>query len=89
MRILSNSARVRRSWSLREAISFVASSSGERAGEGERGSAGTEERAGSRGVVSIGEGVCGCLALTFDEDIWSTLQQKGEKFEKKVKRYAF
>ena len=45
-----------------------------------------EEREGSRGVVSVGEGVWGCLALTFDEDIYSTLQQKGEKFEKKVKR---
>jgi hypothetical protein len=33
LRILSNSARVRRSWSLREAISFAASSSGERVGE--------------------------------------------------------
>jgi hypothetical protein len=45
-----------------------------------------EESEGSRGVVSVGEGVWGCLALTFDEDICSTLQQKGEKFEKKVKR---
>jgi hypothetical protein len=71
---------------LREAISFAASSSGERVGERGRGSAGTEESAGSTGAVSVGEGVCGCLALAFDEDICSTLQQKGEKFEKKVKR---
>jgi hypothetical protein len=71
---------------LREAISFAASSSGERAGEWGRGSAVEEESAGSRGVVSVGEGVCGCLALTFDEDMHLTLQQKGEKFEKKVKR---
>jgi hypothetical protein len=71
---------------LREAISFAASSSGESVGEGWRGSAGTEEREESRGVVSVGEGVCGCLALTFEEDIYPTLQQKGEKFEKKVKR---
>jgi hypothetical protein len=71
---------------LREAISFAASSSGERVEEGVRGSAGTEESAGSRGVVSVEEGVCGCLALTFDEDICSTLQQKREKFEEKVKR---
>jgi hypothetical protein len=71
---------------LSEAISFAASSSGERAGEWGRDSAGTEERAGSTEVVSVGEVVCGCLALAFDEDIYSTLQQKGEKFEKKVKR---
>ena len=71
---------------MREAISFAASSSGERAGEGGRGSAGTEERAGSTEVVSVGEVVCGCLALTFEEDIYSNLQQKGEKFEEKVKR---
>jgi hypothetical protein len=55
-------------------------------GEGGSGSAGTEESEGSIEVVTLGEGVCGCLALAFDEDIWSTLQQKGEKFEKKVKR---
>jgi hypothetical protein len=71
---------------LREAISFAASSSGERAGEGGRGSAGVEESAGSRRVVSAEEGVWGCLALAFDEDICVTLQQKGGKFEKKVKR---
>jgi hypothetical protein len=71
---------------LREAISFAASSSGERAGEGGRGSAGVEESAGSRRVVSVGEGVCGCLALTFDEDMYSILQQKGKMFEEKVKR---
>jgi hypothetical protein len=71
---------------LSEAISFAASSSGERAEEGGRGSAEVEESAGSTKVVSVGEVVCGCLALAFDEDICSTLQQKGEKFEKKVKR---